>query len=281
MMRAAVGVAVWSLWLAGCASAPAVSVVSSASIPIEVLKPPGDGPFPAIVVLHDCSGLGPRSGGAPRRWARELVRQGYVVALPDSFSTRGHRDGVCLASEPNRAEVAPPRRVPDAYEALEHLRSLAYVDGAHVGVIGGSHGGTTALVSVAITARDTAQSAERKRQGFAAAVALYPGCGTRDGVFTLQAVAPLLVLSGELDDWTPAPYCVRMAEAATGAPVRVKVYPGAHHAFDSDRPVRYVSNRANSNAPGGHGATTGGDAQAWADSIREVTAFFEQHLGKR
>jgi hypothetical protein len=29
---------------------------------------------------------------------------------------------------------------------------------------------------------------------------------------------------------------------------------------------------------GGRGATTGGDPKAWADSIREVVAFFGQHL---
>src|SRR4051812_30019843 len=39
----------------------------------NLLKPEGSGPFPAIVLLHDCSGLGPRSSGAPARWAKELV----------------------------------------------------------------------------------------------------------------------------------------------------------------------------------------------------------------
>jgi hypothetical protein len=34
----------------------------------------------------------------------------------------------------------------------------------------------------------------------------------------------------------------------------------------------------NANAPGGRGATTGGDPGAWADSIREVSAFFARHL---
>jgi hypothetical protein len=39
-----------------------------------------------------------------------------------------------------------------------------------------------------------------------------------------------------------------------------------------------MSRRVNMNVPGGRGATTGGNAEAWADSIREVTAFFERHL---
>jgi hypothetical protein len=42
--------------------------------------------------------------------------------------------------------------------------------------------------------------------------------------------------------------------------------------------VRYVATRINANSPGGRGATTGGDPAAWADSIREVHAFFGRHL---
>ena len=58
----------------------------------------------------------------------------------------------------------------------------------------------------------------------------------------------------------------------------IKVYPGAHHSFDSGNPVRYVPTRVNQNAPSGRGATTGGDPAAWADSIREVLTFFGQRL---
>ena len=257
------------LTLCACTSIPAPPASSTApSIPISLTKPDGTGPFPAVVILHDCSGLGPRSSGAPKRWADVLVKQGYVVAIPDSFSTRGHERGVCIASTEDRAQVAPGRRVRDAFEALAYLRAQPFVDGAHVGVMGGSHGGTTAVLAAAATRPD----------GFAAAVALYPGCtaGT-----PYHASAPLLILAGELDDWTPAAPCERLARAATGAAVRIKVYPGAHHSFDNANPVRYVANRANRNAPGGRGATTGGNAQAWADSISEVSAFFARHLGSR
>jgi dienelactone hydrolase len=60
--------------------------------------------------------------------------------------------------------------------------------------------------------------------------------------------------------------------------VAIKVYAGAHHSFDSNAPVRYVPQRRNFNKPDGMGATTGGNAAAWADSIAEVTAFFARHL---
>ena len=58
----------------------------------------------------------------------------------------------------------------------------------------------------------------------------------------------------------------------------IKVYPGAYHSFDGDSPVRYVETRVNVSSPTGHGATTGGDPEAWADSIREVDAFFGRAL---
>src|SRR6266508_508444 len=237
----------------------------SEQIPLTLSKPDGPGPFSAVVIVHDCSGLGPRSSGAPGRWARELRGQGYVVLIPDSFTTRG-------------IDVSPERRARDAYAALAHLRTLPYVDGSHVGLMGGSHGGSTTLASMIAPERDGEPLARDKRAGFAAAVALYPRCTTRQGALRGDAsgvyrpVAPLLILIGEKDDWTPAEPCRKLAEAAqrAGYPVTIKIYPGAHHSFDSHSPVRYVEARINASSPTGRGATTGGDPVAWADSIREV-----------
>jgi dienelactone hydrolase len=278
-----------SLTVAGCASAlsgPSITTTTpngtSEQIPVELSKPEGSGPFPAVVIMHDCSGLGPRSSGAPGRWAKELVGRGYVVIMPDSFSTRGFPDGVCTDGSRSRDDVSPARRVRDAYAALAHLRALPYVDGARVGLMGGSHGGSTTLTSMIAPDGDTDLLA--KERGFAAAVALYPGCvasrrtWSNPGVY--RPVAPLLILIGEKDDWTAAEPCRRLAEAAqqAGYPVTIKIYPGAYHSFDSRNPVRYVAARINANAPSGRGATTGGDPAAWADSIQEVVAFFARNL---
>lgn len=285
--------------LAGCAgplsdrSAASDRVMSTTApngareeIPVTVGKPEGLGPFPAVVIMHDCSGLGPRSSGAPGRWARELVARGYVTVIPDSFTTRGHPDGVCTDTSPSRGEVAPGRRVRDAYAALAHAGALPYVDGRRVGLMGGSHGGSTTLASMAAAQNASDPLAREKGAGFAAAVALYPSCGITlgtwraDGTGTYRSVAPLLILIGEKDDWTPAAPCVKLAASTrvTEQPVAITVYPGAHHSFDSDRPVRFVAARVNRNAPGGRGATTGGDAAAWADSIRRVVEFFGERL---
>jgi dienelactone hydrolase len=254
-------------------------------IPIETMKPDGPGPFPAVVIMHDCSGLGGRSSGAPDRWGRELVKRGYVVVIPDSFGGRGFPNGVCTDASPKRSDVSPANRVRDAYGALAHARTLPYVDGKHVGLMGGSHGGATTLASMLAPDTDMDPLAHEKRAGFVAAVALYPACAPglrvwRNASGVYRPIAPLLILIGEMDDWTPADACKRLTEAAqtAGYPVTIKIYPGAHHSFDSANPVRYVPTRINANAPGGRGATTGGDPGAWADAIREVTAFFARYL---
>ncbi len=62
--------------------------------------------------------------------------------------------------------------------------------------MGGSHGGSTTLASMAAPENAWDPLAREKRAGFAAAVALYPGCGTTlgawraDGTGTYHAAAP-------------------------------------------------------------------------------------------
>jgi dienelactone hydrolase len=292
------------LFLGGCVgpitnlSIPTTATNGSLEqIPGTLYKPYGPGPFPGVVIMHDCSGLGPRSSGAPDRWARELVGRGYTIVIPDSFTTRGHAGGVCTNPLPSRTEVGPSRRVSDAYAALAYLGTLPFVNGRRVGIMGGSHGGSTTLAAMVAPERDRELFAGDRHAGFAAAVALYPGCaaelGTwrvvrqfgssgqiKDYVGVYTPTGPLLILIGEKDDWTPAEPCRKLTEAAqqAGYPVMIKIYPGAHHSFDSDRPIRYVAERVNMNSPTRRGATTGGDPKSWADSIREVTAFFDRHL---
>jgi dienelactone hydrolase len=261
--------------------------------PYTMSKPAGNGPFPAVVILHDCSGLGPRSSGAPWRWASELTARGYVSIWPDSFVSRGRTRGVCTDATPPR--VTPQQRSDDAYDALKYLQSLPFVDPRRVAVMGGSHGGSATLATIV----DTPHNAARGNPGFVAAIALYPNCGRSLGGWSVERkqergkqvaaysgafkpLAPLLILIGELDDWTPAEPCRRLAEAAqsAGYPVTAKIYPGAHHSFDSLGPVRYVGERINANSPTGRGATTAGHAEAWADAILQVERFLAQHVVK-
>jgi hypothetical protein len=45
-------------------------------------------------------------------------------------------------------------------------------------------------------------------------------------------------------------------------------------------PVRHAAARVNVNSPTGLGATTGGNAEAWADAIARVERHLAQHLGR-
>jgi dienelactone hydrolase len=219
------------------------------------------------------------------------VRAGYVVVEPDSFSTRGHPDGVC--TDGSQPIVTFLQRARDAYAALDYAQALPFVDPKRVAVMGGSHGGSTTLSTIMQESR----GAERKAPGFVGAIALYPGCGrtvgdwkvARDkehpekiagyaGVFRPQA--PLLILIGELDDWTPAEPCRRLFQAAKadGQPIDLVVYPDARHSFDSGAPVLFRAERRNQNKPGGLGATTGGNRDAWLDAVRRVLAFLKERM---
>lgn len=273
------------------------SAGSSEQITATLIKPERGGPFPAVVIMHDCSGLGSRSSGAPLRWAQELVSQGYVALIPDSFTPRGFSDGVCTVPGSQSSVTNGYIRAGDAYGALTALRKHPYVDGKHIGIMGGSHGGWTTLAAMFEPVQESDPLSDAKRNGFTAAVALYPSCASRYGAWSTvrqnktfgpvvshagvyKPIGPVLILIGEKDDWTPAEDCREMVDVGrkAGFPLNIIIYPGAHHSFDSDNPVRYNPLRTNASSASGKGATTGGNSAAWSDSKKQVASFFDMHL---
>jgi dienelactone hydrolase len=84
---------------------------------------------------------------------------------------------------------------------------------------------------------------------------------------------PTLILIGGLDDWTRGSACTTMMASRTGAgsPVRLIVYPDAHHGFDVVplQPGReYFGHRVEYNAAAAERAT------------EEVQRFLAQQLGR-
>jgi dienelactone hydrolase len=162
----------------------------------------------------------------------------------------------------------------DAYAALVYLRSRPDIDPGRIGLLGWSRGAGTTLD--AMTRRPPALD------GYAAAVAFHPGCRTRaKRADRFHPYAPLLVLIGASDDWTPAAPCETLAGevAARGEPMRIVVYPGAYHDFDNPglRSKRVRTEVPNGTRPG-EGGTLAPDAGGRADATGRVRDYFEKHL---
>lgn len=244
-------------------------------------RPQGRGPFPAVVLMHGCSGLYSRSTGEinskMRFWAEFLRDRGYVALLIDSFRPRNLEE---ICTRRNKLNSARARSY-DAYGGLIYLQRMAVVEPRHVALMGWSNGSRAVLSAMARDGKY--RPAPLPQGGFRAAIAFYPQCRvkyTDRNVY--QPYAPLLLLTGELDDWTPAQHCVALTQAAqaAGADMHIIVYPGAHHSFDSPNSrVRYRPEVRNRNKPGGCcGATVGTNLEARDDARRQVGRFLARHL---
>ena len=255
----------------GAATAETVSFTSDGVMLRAILfRPPGSGPFPAVVALHGCSGLYDPSGRLSLRhadWAERLSEAGFMVLLPDSFGPRG-AGSQCRTRD--RVTRPSRERVADALAAKLYLQSRADVKADAVSLLGWSNGGSTVLYAV--------QAGRRVGDGrpdFARAVAFYPGCRLVAERGGWHARLPLLILIGQADDWTPAEPCEDLARDAhaAGDPVSLVTYPRAYHDFDHhDLPVRTHGDLAYT-AGGSGQAHTGTDPKARADALSRVPGF--------
>lgn len=250
---------------------------------ITVRVPEGSGPYPGVVLLHNCAGLDGVGGSQITwAWADFLVANGYAVALPDSFIPRNRIGGVCTSPGPQW--VRQMIRGADAHKGREALQANPKVDRNRIGVMGGSNGGVATLAAVNARWITDNQWVAGGAPGFRAAIAFYPECGIEYGAWSgssgsYASAAPLLILIGQLDDWTPVAPCEKMVAAAGGEPISMKVYPGAHHGFDNPNmvPPQFNPRASNRNRPSG-GATTGTNPAAFADSKDQVLKFFAERL---
>lgn len=195
--------------------------------------PSGTGPFPAVILAHGCGGI----GNAEIGWASVLREWGYATFVIDSFGGR-HLTEVCTSW----GTLTPTQRIPDAYGALRILATHPKIDARRVALMGFSHGGILTLGASTAWAKET--FAPSGQPAFRAFFPFYPSCNASypEGE---RISAPLRIHSGELDDWTPAGPCVRLAEnlKASGQDATITVYLGAHHSFDNiGRPLTRLPN---------------------------------------
>src|SRR5215468_5656491 len=197
------GVAAFAVIFAACAAGaaderPLTFDASSVGGPnsgatLEVWRPAGSGPFPAVVVLHSCIGVADHT----RSWAARLNGWGYAAVIVDSFRPR-RQNTVC-----NFGGVSYIIRGKDAFNAASYLRTLPYIMPDRIGVVGFSHGGAAAL-----WASDASEvPADRGGRAFQAVVAYYPDCNPNPK--RVDPASDLLNLIGKTDDWTPAEKCLK------------------------------------------------------------------------
>jgi dienelactone hydrolase len=220
--------AAWYCW-GGAADAEEVSVpVDYQGQHIQLAgrfeKPAGTGPFPVVILLHNCAGI----DGSPSLavWAPLMWAQGYATLRLDSFTARGYGN-VCA-----NLQIRPAERAQEVFAAADLLTARPDIRPDRIAVLGLSHGAGTAIY-VARDYEELRPWRERlaaRRGKLVASVALYGGCrGNPDR----PVIVPLLALLGEKDDWTPAAPCVALANAQPNGIMQAIVYPDAYHSFDA------------------------------------------------
>lgn len=228
------------------------------AIVARVMQPAMQPPRGTVIALHGCGGLyatrGSRKGELSARHqaaADLLVRQGYAVVFPDSLTPRGETE-LCTQRIGQRRIDQTERRA-DTLAALAWVAAQPWARADRIALLGWSHGGSAVLSATDASRRDVRAQAVKP----AVAVAFYPGCSAplKSGY---KPSAPLMLMLGEKDDWTPPGPCVELGKAA-GA--EVHVYADSYHGFDGPGEVRLRRDVPNGVKPG-EGVHAGGNAVA-------------------
>jgi dienelactone hydrolase len=185
-------------------------------------------PFPCMVILTSSAGV---QRHREHYYAQALNDAGCAALIVDSFTGRGVRRTVADQSLVSAAQMEG-----DAFAALALLRADPRIDPGRIGVMGVSKG-AGATLNAAIAVR------QRWRDGFPHLfdlhVAICPGATAQHRDPTTHDRPIYFMLAGR-DDYTPAALAVDYAQRmrATGnRRIKVKVYNGAHHGWESIGPV--------------------------------------------
>ena len=183
-----------------------------------------------VIALHGCGGLyataGSRKGQLNARhqaMADLLVSEGYNAVFPDSLTPRGEIE-LCTQKIGSRKIDQTERRA-DVLGTLAWVATQPWAQPNRIALLGWSHGGSAVLSSTDATRSDVRNLAVKP----AIAVAFYPGCAaaTKSGY---KPSAPLVLMLGEKDDWTPPAPCIALGKEV-GA--EVNLYADSYHDFDN------------------------------------------------
>jgi dienelactone hydrolase len=234
------------------------------------------GPRPAIISLHGCGGLLDEKGKISRNRYRVAeyfnVETMHMLVL-DSFTPRGIKS-ICEIPTSRRPIRYEDRRE-DVFAAIQWLAQQPTVDKNRIAVVGYSHGGGTVLSVLDRTEKFVRSRPLQPR----AAIAYYPPCLRYTQMWNYEISAPLLLMIGKLDDWTPPDYCPTLRDkvkrAQPDSVFELVLYPDSHHGFDGYGEVKVRTGLATATGK----ATVGGNAAAREDSLRRMFDFLSSVMG--
>ena len=228
------------------------------------IRPEGNGPFPTVIALHGCGGLGGHSEPVQPRyseWAEVLLKHGDAVLLPDSYGSR-ELGPQCHVKE--RRVLARRERVADIVASRQWLVQQPWAAHDRISLLGWASGASALLWAV------RPQLSRHAEPDFRSAVAFYPDCRISSGLGWSTRV-PTLLLIGARDDVSSPPACRQMIDGARGrsALTHIVVYPDAYHDFDrANFPLHAISGAPDPTMPE-HGHV-GTDPEARADLQKRV-----------
>lgn len=122
--------------------------------PIGIRKPSGDGPFPMVLFASGNGGGGMawiREATQNRSWSQErFVKAGYAVAWLRYRAEveLGYHNGGKLVQDVRQGRQLlsrGPLEYEDEIAIIEYVKTLPFVDGERIGIVGLSHGGEMVL----------------------------------------------------------------------------------------------------------------------------------------
>lgn len=251
--------------------APYPGAIAPRSVPAVLRMPSGDGPFPAMVIVHGSGGV----DGRGEAMAKVLLQAGIASLEPDMWKPRGFTGGT--QSRPK----AITDTLPDAYGALAFLAAQPKIDSKRIGILGFSWGGALSWIT-AFGLRPLNAGRAIDGLSFAAHVPLYGSCtaylpGARGGQ-SLAALgarptgAPMLYIVGTQDDYeSNTDSCLELQKSYPETRMRLRMVDGATHGFDGQRAARVFDERAKDGKGGWITITPDPDA---AQAVRQEVAKF-------
>jgi carboxymethylenebutenolidase len=187
-----------------------------------LVQPRGDGPFPAVVVIHENRGLNPYVEDVARR----LAVAGFLALAPDALWAKGGYPGNDDDGRTLQAALDPDKILVDMVNAARFVKSHGSSNG-RLGAVGFCFGGFVCN-HLAVTLGEEIQCA----------VPFY-GRGAAEGdVHRIRA--RLLLHYAENDEGvnkTMASY--QAALQKHGVRFEAHVYPGTQHGFHNDSTPRF------------------------------------------